>query len=89
MLGTVKVTSTTDISDFCEYFDDLKSDNSIRGDEDCSSNNDDALENGDGGENNDGSSGGSSDDDTDAAGMVSVNMALLGLAAFAGLAQLF
>lgn len=88
--GSVTVTSTTDISDFCDFFDSAKDDGKIDGDEKCTSNNDDALEGGDGGDENSGSSGdSSSDDDEDAAGIVTVNMAMLGLAAFAGLAQLF
>lgn len=88
VLGTVTVTSTTDISDFCKFFDDASDDDKIQGKEKCTSNNKKALEGGDGGDESTGSSG-SDDDDTDAAGIVNVNMAMLGLAAFAGLAQLF
>lgn len=84
--GSVNVSSTTDIKDFCGFFDDAKDDGSIRGEEKCTSNNKEANEGGaEGGENADGSSG---DNAEDAAGIISVNSALLGLAAIAGLAQL-
>lgn len=78
--GSAIVTSTTDISSFCKYFDDLKSKGDIRGKESCTSNNKNANEGGNGGQTN--------QDNKDAAGMVSVNMAMLGLALFAGIAQL-
>lgn len=86
--GSVTVTSTTDISDFCQFFDDLESDGAIQGGTECTSNNQKANEGGDEGEaSRSGSDGG--DDEEDAAGIVSVNMALLGLAGVAAVAQLF
>lgn len=83
--GSVTVTSTTDISDFCDFFDGLKKDGAIQGAEKCSSNNTKANEGGNGGDSNGGSD--SSDDNADAAGIFSVNMVLLGLAGVVALAQ--
>lgn len=79
--GSAHATSTTDIQKFCNFFDKLKADGSIRGKESCTSNNKNANEGGAGGSS-------STNQEKDAAGMVSVNMALLGLAVFAGFAQM-
>ncbi|KAI1013080.1 hypothetical protein LB503_001803 [Fusarium chuoi] len=88
--GSVVVSSTTDIKEFCDYFDELKKDKKIDGEEKCTSNNKEANEGKDGGEESDGSSESSnSDDKEDAAGIVSVNMAVLALAGVAAVAQLF
>lgn len=89
--GSVIVSSTTDIKEFCDYFDGLKKDNKVDGEEKCTSNNKQANEGKDGGETSDGSSSdsSSSDDSEDAAGIVSVNMAVLGLVGVAAIAQLF
>ncbi|PHH80656.1 hypothetical protein CDD82_1584 [Ophiocordyceps australis] len=81
--GSATATSTTDISDFCNFFDDSKSKGNIRGKESCTSNNKNANE--------DGGNGGQSNGDkdkADAAGIVSVNLTLLGLAALAYIAQM-
>lgn len=90
--GTVNVQSTTDISNFCDPFNKLKDDGGIEGENNCKSNNKEANEGKDGGESKSGNSSGDdskSDDDEDAAGIVSVNMAVLGLTLVVGLAQLF
>lgn len=88
--GSVVVSSTTDIKEFCDYFDNLKKDKKIDGEEKCTSNNKEANEGKDGGEESDGSSeSNNSDDEKDAAGIVSVNMAVLALAGVAAVAQLF
>lgn len=93
--GSVNVTSTTDISDFCDFFDEAGKDGRIRGEESCKSENENALEGGEGGSENGGSSGGSgndnssgSDNEEGAAGIFGVNFAVLGLALVAGVAQL-
>lgn len=87
--GASNVTSTTDIKDFCEFFDKASDDGTLQGDAKCTSNNDDALEGDEGGEENDGSSSSSNDDDDDdAAGILNVNMAVLSLAVVFGVAQL-
>ncbi|KJZ76316.1 hypothetical protein HIM_04398 [Hirsutella minnesotensis 3608] len=78
--GSATASSTTDISTFCEFFDGLKKDGKIRGKESCTSNNKNANEGGSGGT--------SGNKQEDAAGVISVNTALLGLAAFAAFAQL-
>ncbi|EFY91447.1 ECM33-like protein [Metarhizium acridum CQMa 102] len=79
--GAVTVTSTTDISDFCGFFDNLAKKNAIQGKESCTSNNAKANEGGKGG-----TSGGNK---TDSAAMnLGVNHAVLGFAAVAGFAQL-
>lgn len=93
VIGGVTVSSTTDIEAFCKFFDDAKADNKIDGDETCSWNNPEANSGGDGGEESDGSTGGSGsgsdgEDGGSAAGTVGVSMAMLGLAVFAGVAQL-
>lgn len=89
--GSVQVSSTTDIEDFCKFFDDLKKDKSIDGEEKCSFNNKKANEGKDGGETRDGSSSNSdeSEDEDNAAGFVNVNMAVLALVGVAAIAQLF
>ncbi|KAF5027378.1 hypothetical protein F66182_510 [Fusarium sp. NRRL 66182] len=87
--GSVTVTSTTDIKEFCDYFDELKNDNKVDGEADCTSNNKQANEGGNGGETSDGSAQSSNDEEEDAAGIVSVNMAVLALAGVAAIAQLF
>jgi hypothetical protein len=89
--GTATVTSTTDIQEFCDYFKGIEDNGNIEGESKCTSNNDDALENGEGGQTDTGSTSGGSNDDTGddgAAAGLSVNMAGLGLALVAGLAQL-
>ncbi|KAF7535205.1 hypothetical protein G7Z17_g13241 [Cylindrodendrum hubeiense] len=86
--GSVTVSSTTDISDFCDFFKELKSDGAIQGDETCTSNNKDANEGGEGGDSSTGNSTSSGDDSEDAAGSNSVSMALLSLAGVAALVQL-
>ncbi|KYK60455.1 ECM33-like protein [Drechmeria coniospora] len=78
--GSATVTSTTDISSFCKFFDDLKSSGAIQGKESCTSNNKDANS-------GDSTGGQSNSDKQDGAGIVGVNMAVLGLAVLAGLAQ--
>ncbi|KAF4511883.1 hypothetical protein G6O67_001085 [Ophiocordyceps sinensis] len=78
--GSAIASSTTDISTFCNFFSKLKTDGAIRGKQSCTSNNKNANEGGSGGQ--------SSTQEKDAAGIVSVNMALLGLAVFAGFAQM-
>jgi hypothetical protein len=86
--GSVTVTSTTDIEAFCGFFDDAKSDGKIEGSEKCSWNNPEANSGGDKGEESDGSSSDENKDDDSAAGSVGVSMAVLSLAAVAGLVQL-
>jgi len=89
--GSVNVTSTADISDFCDFFDNAKSDGKIQGQESCTSKNPDAESGSAGGGQSNGSGGsgdnGDNGDDGGAAGITSVNMALLGLTLLAGLAQ--
>ncbi|KAF4965467.1 hypothetical protein FSARC_6734 [Fusarium sarcochroum] len=88
--GSVIVSSTTDIKEFCEYFDGLDEDKKIDGKEKCTSNNKQANEGKDGGEESDGSSESNDDGgEEDAAGIVSVNMAVLALVGVAAIAQLF
>ncbi|OAA33370.1 ECM33-like protein [Moelleriella libera RCEF 2490] len=83
--GTVTVTSTTDISEFCGFFDGLKTKGAIQGKESCTSNNTKALTGGSGG-----TSGGKNGTSGDSAAMsIGVNAAMLGLAAAVGFAQLF
>lgn len=97
--GGVTVTSTTDISDFCEFFDGAKKDDKIEGDESCSWNNpeantetgEDSKQSGDrggDGSSNGSGSGNSEEDDDSAVGNVRASMAMLGLAVLAGVAQL-
>ncbi|PFH61650.1 hypothetical protein XA68_16739 [Ophiocordyceps unilateralis] len=80
--GSAIATSTTDISAFCDFFSDLKKKGNIRGKESCTSNNKNANE--------EGGTGGqtSTDKEKDAAGIVSVNSALLSMAVLATLAQM-
>ncbi|KAF4975357.1 hypothetical protein FZEAL_7841 [Fusarium zealandicum] len=85
--GTVVVTSTTDISEFCDPFQKLDDDGAIDGGMTCTSNNKKANEGGDEGEET--SSSDSSEDEEDAAGIVGVNMAVLALVGVVALAQLF
>ncbi|KAK7431698.1 cell wall protein Ecm33 [Neonectria magnoliae] len=87
--GSVIVSSTTDISDFCDFFDDLQKSDAIQGDTTCTSNNKKANDGEDGGESTRGNSSSSNGDDEDAAGSVTVSMTLLSLAGIAALAQLF
>lgn len=82
--GSVTVSSTTDISDFCDFFDKAKDDDRIQGKEECTSKNSNALEGGKGGEESDGKD----KDEESAAGNISVSSAVLGLALIAGIAQL-
>lgn len=91
--GSSNVTSTTDIKSFCEFFEEAKSKGDIQGQAKCTFNNKDALKGDtDGGQQANGSdssgSSGSSDDKDDAAGLLNVNMAVLGLALVFGVAQL-
>lgn len=88
--GSVVVSSTTDIEEFCKFFDDMKKDKKIDGEEKCSFNNKNANKGEDGGQKSDGSgSSQSNEDDDSAAGSVSINMAVLALAGVAAFAQLF
>lgn len=90
--GSANVSSTTDIEDFCKFFDDAESDGRIRGKSNCESENEEALE----GDNSDSDSGSSGGDDsgeeesTDegSAGLLGVNFVVLGLSLVAGVAQL-
>jgi hypothetical protein len=82
--GAVTVTSTTDISGFCGFFDNLKKNKAIQGKESCTSNNSKANEGGKGG-----TSGSGNKTDDSAAMSLGVNHAVLGFAAVAGFAQLF
>ncbi|KAM6507628.1 cell wall protein Ecm33, variant 2 [Fusarium solani] len=86
--GTVVVTSTTDIKEFCQFFKDLKDDGKIEGKEDCTWNNPEANKGGEGGE-SDTKSGSSSDskDEEDAAGILNVNMASLAVVGLFAVAQ--
>lgn len=87
--GSVTVSTTTDSSDFCEFFNEASEDGRIQGETECTFENDDALEGGEGG--TDGGSGGSNSDDSDdegAAGILGVNFVVLGLTMVAGIAQL-
>lgn len=90
--GTADVSTTAkdNIGEkFCKWFDDADSDGKIKGGADCNYDNENALEGGETEGGQTGSSGSKKDDDNeDAAGMVSVNSALVGLALFAGIAQL-
>ncbi|KAH7148653.1 hypothetical protein EDB81DRAFT_759034 [Dactylonectria macrodidyma] len=86
--GSVTVSSTTDISDFCDFFDELESSDAIQGSMNCTSNNEEANEGGDGGESTRGNSSDSSSDEEDAAGSNSVSMTLLTLAGVAALVQM-
>ncbi|KAF7563014.1 hypothetical protein G7046_g1105 [Stylonectria norvegica] len=88
--GSVTVTSTTDIDDFCDPFNKLKKSGAIQGDTKCTSNNKEANSGGDDGTSGNSSSSktSSSDDKDDAAGMVSVNAAVLAIVGFAALYQL-
>ncbi|EEU45146.1 uncharacterized protein NECHADRAFT_61287 [Fusarium vanettenii 77-13-4] len=87
--GTVVVTSTTDIKDFCQFFKDLKDDGKIEGEETCTWDNPEANEGGNGGE-SDTKSGSSSDskDEEDAAGILNVNMVSLAAVGLFAVAQL-
>lgn len=88
--GSVVVSSTTDIEEFCKYFDDLKKDGKVDGEEKCTFNNKNANKGEDGGEESDGTgSSSSSEDDDSAAGSITINMAVLALAGVAALAQIF
>lgn len=89
--GSANVSSTTDIEDFCQFFDDAEADGRIQGKSNCDSENDDALEGGNNGGSGSGGSGGSSDDSEDdegSAGLLGVNFVVLGLSLVAGIAQL-
>merc|ERR1711977_428221 len=89
--GTAEVSTTSTEEDFCKFFEKADDDGVIRGGADCTFDNEDADNGGEteGGRKTDGSS--SSDDggdNEDAAGIVGVNTALMGLALIAGVAQL-
>ncbi|KHN96649.1 ECM33-like protein [Metarhizium album ARSEF 1941] len=78
--GAVTVTSTTDISSFCSFFNGLSKSKAIQGKASCTSNNAKA---------NEGGKGGTSTNGTDSAAVsLGINHALLGFAAVAGFAQL-
>jgi hypothetical protein len=85
VVGSVNVSSTTDIEEFCEVFNEAANDGRIQGQSNCDSENEDALEGG-----NNGGSGGSGGDDDDegSAGLLGVNFVVLGLSLVAGVAQL-
>jgi hypothetical protein len=85
--GSVSVASTTDIEDFCKFFDDAAG-SIIEGEEECKSEFEDAVAGGDTTGDSSGGSSDSSDDEGDGAGMVSVNTAFMGLAILLGIAQL-
>lgn len=91
--GSANVSSTTDIEDFCKFFDDAASNNQIQGESNCDSENEEALEGGQSDSDDDSSSGGGSngsgnDDDEGSAGFLGVNFVVLGLSLVAGVAQL-
>lgn len=87
--GTVEVTSTTDIKEFCEFFDGLKEDGKIEGKENCTWDNPQANEGGSGGKSgSDSSSSSDSQDEEDAAGILNVNMASLAVVGLFAVAQL-
>ncbi|KAJ6440331.1 ECM33-like protein [Purpureocillium lavendulum] len=81
--GSVTVTSTTDISSFCKFFDDAKSSGNIRGKESCKSNN----KNANSGDSTGGDSNSGNKTKEDAAGILGVNTAMLGMVVLAGIAQ--
>lgn len=85
--GVAAVSTSSKDESVCAFFDGAKEDNKIEGKNNCKYDNENALEGGEseGGQTSNGSGGGG---DEDAAGMVSVNSALLGLALIAGIAQL-
>lgn len=83
--GLANASSTTDIQEFCKFFDSLKSANKIKGSgSKCTSN----YKNANGGSNNTSSGNNTSSNDDSAAGFVGVNVAVLGLALVAGVAHL-
>jgi hypothetical protein len=86
--GTINVTSSTQNSTFCDAINDL--DGTTDAELTCHDNQQDAVseENGGTGSSGNGSGGDDNDDDDNAAGIVGVNMAILGVAAVAGLVQL-
>jgi hypothetical protein len=87
--GAVNVTSSTQDTSFCDTFTSLES--VIEGSTQCLDNVDDAVSEENGGTGSGGSGGNdddNNDDDEDAAGIVAVNMAILGVVAIAGLVQL-
>jgi hypothetical protein len=90
--GTAEVSTTSTKEDFCKFFEKADDDGVIRGGADCTFDNEDANEGGEteGGRKTDGSSSSNDDskDEEDAAGIVGVNTALVGLALIAGIAQL-
>merc|ERR1712193_178694 len=71
--GTAEVSTTSTEEDFCKFFEKADDDGVIRGGADCTFDNEDANNGG---------------DNEDAAGIVGVNTALMGLALIAGVAQL-
>lgn len=85
--GTAELATTSKNETFCNFWEDNA--DKVRADVDCKFDNEDANEGGEteGGRSASGSSG-SSDDEEDAAGIVGVNTALVGLALVAGVAQL-
>lgn len=84
--GSSSVASSTDIEDFCAFFEEAKSDGRIRGVSDCTSDEPDAAtdEGGKGGSKNNNDN----EDDDNAAGINTASMTVVALAAIVGLAQL-
>merc|ERR1712054_282235 len=76
--GTAEVSTTSTEEDFCKFFEKADDDGVIRGGADCTFDNEDANNGGE----TEGSSSSSDDggDNEDAAGIVGVNTALMGLA---------
>lgn len=87
--GSANVSSTTDIAEFCQFFDDAEDDGRIQGKSNCDSENEEALEGGNNGSSGNGSGDSDdSDDDEGSAGLLGVNFVVLGLSLVAGIAQL-
>lgn len=92
--GGCTVFSTTDISEFCGFFDDAKKSKIIQGSESCKSNVKAANEGGSDGDSNTSSGGNSSSDNSgngtdNAVAALNVNNVLLGVSVLAGMAQLW
>ncbi|KAL7949581.1 cell wall protein [Trichoderma barbatum] len=92
--GGVTVYSTTDISEFCGYFNSAKSKKIIQGQESCKSNVKAANEGGSDGDSttSNGKGSGNSDSDSDkdnSVSALSINTVLLGVSVLAGMAQLW
>jgi hypothetical protein len=59
--GSANVSSTTDIAEFCDFFDKAEKDGRIQGKSNCDSQNEDALSGGNNGGSNNGGSGSGSE----------------------------